>query len=1201
MLADRCFPALDMSNLRRSSRLSSTNTSYKDGSESDEEEERSASDDDHKVQQEAAQDDEEDDEEEKTAARRQPSQRRQTGNRLPRQESARPAKRARNASAGSAGSTSRLSEQQDRSEDSAANDQQSVSNDDDSVLYAALRGSEVPSAVKEWLVRYQQSHKAGIMELINLILQVVECEGVLEELPETEEDITEVVDDLTDPENEQFGDASNDYLLGKEGKAAKKMKQNFTELWHKIVVLAPSSVICDGVLLPVMTEWIIRFQSCKVFPLRHTGTAVGMELLRACIDVANDTKKNDTTTKRQLDGENKKKKKNQQKISELEDRTKALEEMLDVLEDTMKGLFDGVFVHRYRDQRPAIRTLSIRQLGTWVAEYPSVFLVDNYLKYLGWQLYDKAADVRLAATEAVAKLYSNPAWIANLALFTTRFKKRMLALTLDTSSDVAETAIDMVSELFKNEMLDDDEIEDVCRLVRDEDPKIRKQAGTFIKLVALYASDDPQEPGGTDPEFLGNQIRVLLAMCPSEDVSDLTPLYIADTLFEEMPVLESWEVMTSMLLEEGDDALDEVQQPQLATLMVACVRKIHGRDVFTGQSVQKLSKKWKDQLPDKQAKMTSHFIPIFGNLLRRFQADEHVMKELAKIPVLMDVEQYAVQRKKKSLTEMLNLLRSAYSKHSDENLLSSIAESFQRLTETDFSFTKECSGCLDKLRDSLAAELNRGLSEVMSGDAEDQEAVDYVLTVMLSRIQHLLEKVDIRSADIFESLKQCLVTGPDDEEELGANIVLNALRALHAYCVWECNSCLNILKESGEEAAGSKIKETLSSRDDVFERFFALRTASSAQIRSTTFAVLADLSFWYKQIDSKLARSSHSVPEAKLLEWFEQALDSQDGDQVNYASSLCGAVVCGALPYKDVAPKILTHYIKHGKQVEKVIKLMMTELKRSLRGGHWQVQSEALKLVFNRYVETNDEQVYSELQDLASKIASEYPRILKNKAAPMQLVKGGVEFSVEDVPRNLPFMEAVLVPITATFGQNEKKSIHQQLTSHLDETNVVPDEDDQDWSPYYELETHLLGSKKTRSKSAGPSAATESGERKSVGSRRTLEPDLDQDIDDDDDDELEPQSSSLLADKSNSSTKDAENSSPNEAGSANHSISGRSSSESATSKRKIADAPSQEEASQDDADNEDGDFGGFKPKLRSVKADAKKRNSAGFARKKRRR
>eukprot|EP01050_Picozoa_sp_SAG11_P022163 SAG11_NODE_4116_length_2059_cov_1.488265_1_plen_113_part_00 len=42
----------------------------------------------------------------------------------------------------------------------------------DSVLLAALNGSEMPNAVAEWLTRYQEDANDGIMELINLILEV---------------------------------------------------------------------------------------------------------------------------------------------------------------------------------------------------------------------------------------------------------------------------------------------------------------------------------------------------------------------------------------------------------------------------------------------------------------------------------------------------------------------------------------------------------------------------------------------------------------------------------------------------------------------------------------------------------------------------------------------------------------------------------------------------------------------------------------------------------------------------------------------------------------------------------------------------------------------------------------------------------------------------------------------------------------------
>lgn len=54
-------------------------------------------------------------------------------------------------------------------------------------------------------------------------------------------------------------------------------------------------------------------------------------------------------------------------------------------------IFQRLFVHRYRDIDPDIRMSCIESLGVWVLSYPSLFLQDLYLKYLGWTLNDKVS------------------------------------------------------------------------------------------------------------------------------------------------------------------------------------------------------------------------------------------------------------------------------------------------------------------------------------------------------------------------------------------------------------------------------------------------------------------------------------------------------------------------------------------------------------------------------------------------------------------------------------------------------------------------------------------------------------------------------------------------------------------------------------------------------------------------------------------
>lgn len=56
----------------------------------------------------------------------------------------------------------------------------------------------------------------------------------------------------------------------------------------------------------------------------------------------------------------------------------------------INSLFTSVFVHRYRDTRPELRSICIAELGVWMKEYSSQFLSNNfYIKYIGWTLSDK--------------------------------------------------------------------------------------------------------------------------------------------------------------------------------------------------------------------------------------------------------------------------------------------------------------------------------------------------------------------------------------------------------------------------------------------------------------------------------------------------------------------------------------------------------------------------------------------------------------------------------------------------------------------------------------------------------------------------------------------------------------------------------------------------------------------------------------------
>ena len=69
-----------------------------------------------------------------------------------------------------------------------------------------------------------------------------------------------------------------------------------------------------------------------------------------------------------------------------------------------------------------IRCICMIELGEWMKKYPSHFLDDSYLKYLGWTLYDKIGEVRLTCLRSLQPLYAAEDLSQRLELFTNRFK-----------------------------------------------------------------------------------------------------------------------------------------------------------------------------------------------------------------------------------------------------------------------------------------------------------------------------------------------------------------------------------------------------------------------------------------------------------------------------------------------------------------------------------------------------------------------------------------------------------------------------------------------------------------------------------------------------------------------------------------------------------------------------------------------------------
>eukprot|EP01045_Picozoa_sp_COSAG04_P008630 COSAG04_NODE_482_length_13604_cov_19.290707_8_plen_1020_part_00 len=944
----------------------------------------------------------------------------------------------------------------------------------------------MPNAVSEWLSRYKEDADEAILELINLILEVAECTGTLGELPEGEDAIGEVVEDLT---NDHFEDAAPDYLVNNNTKAKKKQRQNFHELWNKILVQGSNTVIgSEENLSPVMIEWLIKLASSEARPLRHTATIVALEWLEACIDVANGSKKDLGVAQRQLQAEKKKKKKvNASKVSQLDNRSDVLSENVALLETTMKDVFNGVFVHRYRDVSDKIRVLCLDKIGRFILEYPSVFLQDNYLKYLGWQLYDKSNDVRSACVTAVSRLYENPENAPNLDLFTTRFKDRMLELQLDVDPGVSAAGMQLSTALLRNEILEAEEIGDTLAGLKHADPKIRKAASTFVRSYMDMSIDSSSID---DPELAFQQLKVLLNICESDEDDDRSYIWVADSMADVAAALRDWKAMVDLLLDDSS-GLDEAAQRRLVGLMVCSIKKACGVAI-SADTAPKLTKRQKDAIPEHKHELTNNFMLALPKLMERFQADEAIMCELVEIPAHMDVSQYAAARKKKALTDLVKHLRVAYMKHSDSELLLHVAGAFRTLTSADFALNKDCKSALDKLRDALIADLGRQADQVLRGEAEDQEAAEYSLEIVLRRLNGLYEQVDARSPETLQAVKACLTTGADEEEELSDTVCVRALNILHKHCMWDI---MGLSKAEGRLEA--ELESVSSRRDSVIEQLISLENASPV-VRLEAFKILMDTLVLYATsaatADSGMDFTVSSEVVDKVVAWFEREMRSdgfESAHELSYVKAITHGVLGGGLPSESVAPVVVAHYVKHGKDCESHIKLFMQTLKKKLsKTGVWSVELGAMQRLFGQYVEKDEEEIYHDLQLLVEKVAQAHPPMMKDRTALFNVIKGGIAYGLEEAPRNVLFLEVAVMTLASKFTAEQKNKIHQVLQEKMSAAGLAADEDHEDWNSYFALEKQLL--EKSRSRSATKS-----------GSRRALQPLLDDEPAQSDEDDMD--------------------------------------------------------------------------------------------------
>lgn len=312
-------------------------------------------------------------------------------------------------------------------------------------------------------------------------------------LMEDEEDNVSGTDDSRTEDEGGDSDSDEDELLSlnskKKGPRQKKMRNPAKPKMNKGNKQSGSNVTTSSASTPFRERFVSNHFQVELVrdlinrltelvsvgqpDLRAGGTIAIMQLSKACTERTVELETKIQVATRQYKAAVQQKSKS--KMQALKNAMDAWKRHKAEVEEIVEGpVFQGVFIHRYRDANASIRKECMDALSKLSLIRPDIFLVDKYLKYFGWMTYDKKAPVRIAALEGLSapfKAYdaqvkkqtssstSATPYVVDISAMqnvTLKFLDRIVDCTEDSQSvKVQEAAISLILAMLKEEFLDD--------------------------------------------------------------------------------------------------------------------------------------------------------------------------------------------------------------------------------------------------------------------------------------------------------------------------------------------------------------------------------------------------------------------------------------------------------------------------------------------------------------------------------------------------------------------------------------------------------------------------------------------------------------------------------------------------------------------------------------------------------------------------
>ncbi|KAK9354142.1 STAG domain-containing protein [Lipomyces doorenjongii] len=409
-------------------------------------------------------------------------------------------------------------------------------------LFEAVKdaGTALEETAADWIQNYEKNKVEAMMEMVNFILQCCGCDSSVTAYDiEDQDSVTQTLAQIQDV----FGKKKvSDYPLVSKRLEFKKFRSHLVDFFAAFIDKGAEreTLYEDDSLMESIQIWITAMSSSTLRPFRYTATTVGLSILTALCNAAADIAKATGRSTKLLEKEKSKPRPAVAKVQKLQATVDGYAQKTETLENLISDLFDTIFVHRYRDIDAKIRTDCIRELGKWMQTLPDVFFEGAYLRYMGWILSDANGSTRHEVVKGLTKLYKDNYFIGGLRQFTERFTSRLVEMaTHDVDHSVRIAVIDLLDAIRAVGFLEQEDIDTVCGLVFDTNPRVRKAVvGFFMANIKEIVVEKLTNIGNVEDirEYLSGEVA---------DESDVTSAEEGDR--DENMVSRSWFTLKSIV------------------------------------------------------------------------------------------------------------------------------------------------------------------------------------------------------------------------------------------------------------------------------------------------------------------------------------------------------------------------------------------------------------------------------------------------------------------------------------------------------------------------------------------------------------------------------------------------------------------------------------------------------------------------------